>query len=76
MDIGLLVPVQQSIIKDAPQPRTFAQGNAVQIAAVDPNNGLTFSRTASQVLGVLYGSGDASNPGLFFPQGVNGEIKG
>ena len=75
-DIGILQPVAQSSLAQAPNPRTFAGGNAVQIAAVDPNTGLVFSRSPAQVLAVLYGSGDASKPGLFFPQGVNGNLKG
>ena len=75
-DIGVLQPVAQSSLAQAPSPRTFAGGNAVQIAAVDPSTGLVFSRTPAQVLAVLYGSGDASKPGLFFPQGVNGNLKG
>ena len=75
-DIGILQPVAQSSLAQAPNPRTFAGGNAVQIAAVDPSTGLVYSRTPAQVLAVLYGSGDASKPGLFFPQGVNGNLKG
>jgi hypothetical protein len=75
-DVGLLQPVAQSSIAQAPQPRTFAGGNALQITAVDPLNGLVFARTPQQVLAILYGSGDASKPGLFFPQGINGNIKG
>ena len=76
VDLGILQPVAQSSLAQAPNPRTFAGGNAVQIAAVDPSTGLVFSRTPQQVLAVLYGSGDASKPGLFFPQGVNGKLKG
>ena len=75
-DVGILQPVAQSSLAQAPNPRTFAGGNAVQIAVVDPKTGLVFSRTPAQVLSVLYGSGDASKPGLFFPQGVNGNLKG
>jgi hypothetical protein len=75
-DVGLLLPVAQSSIAQAQQPRTFAGGNALQISAVDPINGLVFARTPQQVLAIYYGSGDASKPGLFFPQGINGNIKG
>ncbi len=75
-DVGLLQPVAQSSLAQAQSPRTFAGGNAIQIASVEPNTGLVFSRTPQQVLAVLYGTGDASKPGLFFPRGVNGNIKG
>ena len=74
VDLGILQPVAQSSLAQAPNPRTFAGGNAVQIAAVDPNTGLVFSRSPQQVLGVLYGTGDASQPGLFFPQGITGNV--
>lgn len=37
-------------------------------------NGLAFSRTARQVLNIVYGAVDASS-GLFFPNGLNGAIK-
>jgi hypothetical protein len=64
--------VDQSSLAQAPNPRTFAGGNALQFAAVDPQTGLVFARTPQQVLAVLYGSGDASKPGMFYPQGING----
>ena len=76
VDISLLLPVAKSSIARAQSPRTFAGGNAVQIAFVNPADGLVFARSPAQVLGVLYGSGDASKPGLFLPRGVNGNIKG
>jgi hypothetical protein len=75
-DIGILVPVAQSSIAQVQQPRTFVSGNAVQIGYVDPQTGLVVSRSPSQVLGVLYLSGDAAKPGGFFPQGIQGTIKG
>jgi hypothetical protein len=71
-DTGILQPVDQSSLAQAPNPRTFAGGNALQFAAVDPQTGLVFARTPQQVLAVLYGSGDASKPGMFYPQGING----
>jgi len=36
------------------------------------SDAIAYSRTPQQVLGVLYGTGDAKKPGLFFPDGVNG----
>ena len=50
--------------------RTTGKAN---IAPLD-KNGLAFSRTARQVLNIVYGAVDASQ-GLFFPNGMNGEIK-
>jgi len=49
-------------------------------AAVNSTAGMAFSRTASQVLAVLYGSagspaGSGTTSGGFFPSGVNGNIK-
>jgi hypothetical protein len=49
-------------------------------AAVNTTAGMAFSRTASQVLAVLYGSAGASasagaSSGGFFPSGLNGNIK-
>ena len=37
-------------------------------------NGLAFSRSARQVLNIVYGKADASS-GLFFPNGLNGALK-
>jgi ferritin-like protein len=50
---------------------TDAQGNAYNISNVN-RNGLSFARTAGQVLAIVYGGG--TNSGLFFPNGVNGTI--
>lgn len=36
------------------------------------SNAIAYSRTPQQVLGIVYGTGDAKKPGLFFPDGVNG----
>ena len=73
-DIGLLQPLAQSSIAQAPSPRTFAGGNAVQIANVNPSTGLVFARTPQQVLGVLYNTGDATKPGGFLPQGIKSSL--
>jgi hypothetical protein len=37
-------------------------------------NGLTFRRTTSQVLNIVYGGGAPGVGGLFFPKGLNGRI--
>ena len=57
------------------QQARVRQGRALQIAAVDPATGLAFSRTPDQTLGILYGTGNAQQPGGFFPQGINGQMK-
>jgi hypothetical protein len=49
-------------------------GNASNIAPLDAN-GLAFSRTAGQVLNIVYLTGMATNQGGFFPNGVNGTIR-
>lgn len=72
---GIVQPVAQSTLKDAPNPRTFAGGNAIQIAMLNPDDGLVFSRSPGETLAALYLTGDASKPGGFFPQGVNGNLK-
>ncbi|HJS87555.1 MAG TPA: ferritin-like domain-containing protein [Acetobacteraceae bacterium] len=50
---------------------TDAQGNPYNITDVN-SVGLAFTRTAGQVLAIVYGGG--TNSGLFFPEGVNGTI--
>ncbi len=50
---------------------TDAQGFKYNISD-DSNMGLAFTRTAGQVLAIVYGGGTTS--GLFYPDGVNGTI--
>lgn len=75
LDVGILQPLAQSSIALASAPQTFANGNALQILDVDPFTGLVFARTPQQTLGILYGTGDATKPGLFLPRGINGNLK-
>jgi hypothetical protein len=49
-------------------------GNASNIAPLD-QNGLAFSRSAGQVLNIVYLNRAAINQGGFFPNGVNGNIR-
>jgi hypothetical protein len=46
--------------------------NLKQILVPADDNAIPFSRTAAQVLKIVYGG---SKPGLFFPKGLNGNIK-
>lgn len=39
------------------------------------DNGLTFARSTSQVLNIVYGGGPAGTGGAFFPKAMNGNIK-
>jgi hypothetical protein len=48
--------------------------NASNIAPLD-NNGLAFSRTAGEVLNIVYLTAMARSQGGFFPAGVNGNIR-
>ena len=57
---------------DLDQGLRDSNGNA-NIVPLD-ENGLAFSRSARQVLNIVYGAADAAN-GLFFPNGLNGAIK-
>ena len=50
---------------------TNARGNPFNFVN-DDDNGLAQTRTAAQVLAVVYGGGSSS--GLFFPTGVNGTV--
>ena len=49
--------------------RTSANGNTI-----DVNNAIAFSRTTTEVLNIVYGN-TSKTPGLFFPQGLNGNIR-
>ena len=48
-------------------------GNASNIVPAD-DNGIAFSRTAGEVLNIVYLNSDAVDQGGFFPTGVNGTI--
>jgi hypothetical protein len=50
------------------------QDGSSNIAPLDPN-GLAYSRTAGEVLNIVYLNNEAVSQGGFFPTGVNGTIK-
>ncbi len=56
---------------DLDQGLLDATGSANQV--VLDSNGIAFSRTARQVLNIVYGAANATK-GLFFPDGLNGQI--
>jgi hypothetical protein len=49
-------------------------GGALSIVDND-DNGMTFARTTSQVLNIVYAGGPAGTGGCFFPQSMNGTIR-
>lgn len=67
-DAGIIAP---------PNPQWYNwPGDLTAEANLVPTDGnaLVFARKPQEVLGIVYG-GDATKPGAFFPQGVNGNIK-
>ena len=66
-DVGLKVPPAQAVTGAA----SPGMGDALQLSSVDHERGLAFSRSPAQVLGIEFGTGDETRPGLFFPRGFN-----
>jgi hypothetical protein len=49
---------------------------AITVAACDPTNAIAYARTPSEVLNIVYASGNGNETsGGFFPSGLNGNIK-
>ena len=63
LDEGLVVPKYLG-----------AEGNITGNILSANNNSVTYPRTAAQVLETVYGTGDPSKPGAFFPEGAQGVI--
>jgi hypothetical protein len=61
----------------APTTVTGPNGVSASVSNIVPldQNGLTFSRTTSQVLNIVYLSRAAATGGGFFPAGLNGNIR-
>lgn len=49
--------------------------NGVATIVNNDANGMTYARTTSQVLSIVYGGGAAGTGGVFFPNAMNGTIK-
>jgi hypothetical protein len=49
--------------------------NGASTIVDNDDNAMTFSRTTSQVLSIVYGGGPAGTGGAFFPKGMNGKIR-
>ncbi|CAM6025360.1 unnamed protein product [Sphagnum balticum] len=63
VDEGLVVPISEG-----------ANGQMTGNVLAGNNDSLAFARTAEQVFATVYGTGSASKPGGFFPQGADGII--
>ncbi|CAK9864429.1 unnamed protein product [Sphagnum jensenii] len=63
VDEGLVVPISEG-----------ANGQTTGNVLAGNNDSLAFARTAEQVFATVYGTGSASKPGGFFPQGADGVI--
>jgi hypothetical protein len=61
-------------VRNRPAASNLVPGTASNIAPLDAN-GLAFSRSAGQVLNIVYLNRMAVDRGGFFPAGVNGNIK-
>lgn len=62
-DEGLIVPTTLGA-----ENRTSSN-----VLSADPNS-LSYARTPAEILGIVYGTGNATMPGGFFPLGANGKI--
>ncbi|EPS63629.1 hypothetical protein M569_11158, partial [Genlisea aurea] len=62
-DEGLIVP-----------PALGAQGKISGNVLVGNNYSISYERTPPEILRIVYGSGNESHPGLFYPEGANGYI--
>lgn len=63
VDEGLVVPIKYGA-------EMMITGNVLSA----DNNSVSYARTGEQVLQVVYGTGDASKPGGFYPKGGQGVI--
>jgi len=63
VDEGLVVPIKYG-----------AEGNITGNILAGDKDSVAYARTGEQVLQVVYGSGNASVPGGFYPKGAQGVI--
>ncbi|KAL3812251.1 hypothetical protein ACJIZ3_013519 [Penstemon smallii] len=57
-----------------PEPEQGAEGIISGNILAANSDSLSYARTPEEILRIVYGTGDESVPGLFYPKGANGEI--
>jgi hypothetical protein len=65
-DVGIMVPPSESIVGSS-----SGQSPVLQTTNADAAQGLVFSRSPEQTKSIVFGTGTATKPGLFFPDGFS-----
>lgn len=66
-DVGITVPPSESIVGSS----SSGQSPVLQTTNADAAQGLVFSRSPEQTKSIVFGTGTATKPGLFFPDGFS-----